>query len=59
MTSGLLYRKHLDQSHLGVIFGTSISNNSYHKLKYVFEQIISTVAIDIYSGVEITFSHWT
>ena len=59
MKSGLLYRKHLVQSHLGVIFGTSRSNNSYHKLKYVFEQIISIVAIDIYSGVEITFGHWT
>ena len=28
-----------------VIFGTSISNNSYSRLKYVLEQIISIAAI--------------
>ena len=30
----------------GVIFGTSILNNSYNRLKYVFKQIISIVAIE-------------
>ena len=46
MTSGLLYGKHLVQSHFRAIFGTSILNNSYNRLKYVFEQIISIAAIE-------------
>ena len=46
MTSGLLYRKHLFQSHFWIIFGTFILNNSYNRLKYVFEKIISMTAIE-------------
>ena len=46
MTSGLLYGKYLVQSHFGVIFGTSVLNNSYNRVKYVFEQIISIAAIE-------------
>ena len=54
MTSGLLYRKHLVQSHFWAIFGTSILNNSYNRLKYVFEQIISIAAIEnIYFAMKI------
>ena len=45
MISGLLYGKHL-VPFFGVIFGTSILNNSYNRLKYVFKQIISIVAIE-------------
>ena len=45
MTSGLLCKKYLVQTHLWVIFGTSILNNLYNWLKYVFEQIISIGAI--------------
>ena len=45
MTSGLFYKKYLVQSHFWVIFGTSILNCSYNRLKYVFEQIISIAAI--------------
>ena len=48
MTSGLLYQKHLVKSHFWVIFGTSILNDSYNRLEYVFEQIISKAAIKIY-----------
>ena len=33
MRSGPLYGKHLDQSNLLIIFGTSILNNLYNKLK--------------------------
>ena len=33
------------QSHFWVICRTSILNNSYNRLKYVFKQIISIVAI--------------
>ena len=46
MPSGLLYGKHLIQSHYWVFFGTSILNNSYNRLKCDFEQIISIVAIE-------------
>ena len=46
MTSGLLYGKHLAQSHFWLIFGTSILNNSYNRLKYVFEQILFIAAIE-------------
>ena len=46
MTSGLLYRKDLDQSRFWVIFVTSILNNSYNRLKYVLGQIISIAAIE-------------
>ena len=46
MKSGILYGKHLVQSHFWVSFGTSILNNWYNRLKYVFEQIISIGAID-------------
>ena len=50
MTSGLLFRKH---SHFWVIFGTSILNNSYKRLK-CFEQIISIAAIEnIYFTIKI------
>ena len=45
MTSGLLYEKHLIQSNFWVAFGTSTLNNSYNRLKYVFEQIISIAAV--------------
>ena len=45
MISGLLYGKHLVQCHFGAIFGTSILNNSYNRLKHVFQQIISIAAI--------------
>ena len=42
------------QSHFWVIFGTSISNNLYIRLKYVFEQIISIAAIEnIYFAIKI------
>ena len=44
MPSGLLYGKHLIQSHYWVFFGTSILNNSYNRLKCDFEQIISIAA---------------
>ena len=54
MTSGLLYGKHLVQSLFWVIFGTSILNDSYNRLKYVFEQIVSIVAIkNIYVAIKI------
>ena len=54
MTSGLLYWKHLVQSHFWAIFGASILNNSYNRLKYVFEQIISIAAIEnIYFAIKI------
>ena len=54
MTSGLLYGKHLVQSYFWVIFGISILSNSYNRLKYVFEQIISIAAIkNIYSALKI------
>ena len=54
MRSGLLYGKHLVQSHLWAIFGTSNLNNSYNRLKYVFEQIISISAIEnIYIAIKI------
>ena len=54
MTSGLLYGKHLVQSHFLAIFGTSNLNNSYNKLKYIFEQIISISAIEnIYIAIKI------
>ena len=53
MTSGLLYGKHLVQSRFWVIFGNSILNNSYNRLKYVFEQIISIAAIEnIYFAIK-------
>ena len=54
MTSGLLYGKHLVQFHIWVIFGTSILNNSYDRLKCVFEQGISIAAIEnIYFAIKI------
>ena len=54
MTSGLLYGKHLVQSYFWVIFGISILSNSYNRLKYVFEQIISIAAIkNIYFALKI------
>ena len=54
MTNGLLYGKHLVQSHFWVIFGASILNNSYYRLKYVFEQIISIATIEnIYFAIKI------
>ena len=54
MTSGLLYGKHLVQSLFWVIFGTSILNDSYNRLKYVLEQIVSIVAIkNIYFAIKI------
>ena len=54
MTSGLLYGKHLVQSLFWVIFGTSILDNSYNRLKYVFEQIVSIVAIkNIYFAIKV------
>ena len=46
MTSRPLYGKQLAQYHFSVIFGTSILNNSYNKLRYDFEQIISITAIE-------------
>ena len=46
MTSGLLNGKHLVHSNFWVIFATSTLNNSYNRLKYVFEQIISIAAIE-------------
>ena len=46
MASGLLYGKHLVQPYFWVIFGTYILNNSYNRLKDVFEQIISIAAIE-------------
>ena len=55
MTSGLLYRQHLVQSHFWVIFGTSILNNSYNSLKYSFEDITSIAAIEnIYFAIKIS-----
>ena len=54
MTSGLLCGKDLVQSHFWVIFRTSILNNSYNRLRYVFEQIISIAAIEnICSAIKI------
>ena len=54
MTSGLLNGKHLVHSHFWVIFGTFTLNNSYNRLKYVFEQIISIAAIEyIYFAIKI------
>ena len=49
MTSGLLSLKHLVQSHFWVTFGTYFLNNSYNRLKYVLEQIISIAAIETIS----------
>ena len=46
MKSGLFYGKNSVQFHFWVIFGNSILNNSYNRLKYVFEQIISIAAIE-------------
>ena len=55
MTSGLLYRQHLVQSHFWTIFGTSILNNSYNSLKYSFEDITSIAAIEnIYFAIKIS-----
>ena len=54
MASGLLYGKHLVQPYFWVIFGTSILNNSYNRLKDVFEQIFSIAAIEnIYFAIKI------
>ena len=54
MTSGILYGKHSVQSYFWVNFATSILNNSYNKLKYVFEQIIFIAAIEnIYFAIKI------
>ena len=54
MTSGLLYGKHLVQFHFWIIFRISILNNSYNRLKYVFEQIILIAAIkNIYFAIKI------
>ena len=54
MTSGLLYGKHLVQFHFWIIFRISILNNSYNRLKYVFEQIIFIAAIkNIYFAIKI------
>ena len=39
-------RKTFSPVPFGVIFGISILNNSYNKLKYVFEQIVSIAAIE-------------
>ena len=42
------------QWHFWVSFGTSILNNSYKRLKYIFEQIISIAAIEnIYFAIKI------
>ena len=41
-----LYGKHVVQSRFWVTFGTSILNNLYNRLKYVFEHIISIPAIE-------------
>ena len=35
MTSGLLYGKHLVQSHFWVSFGVSVLNDLYNRPKYV------------------------
>ena len=48
MTSELWHEKLLVQSHFSVIFRTSILNNSYSRLKYVFEQTISIAVIEKY-----------
>ena len=54
MTSGLLYGKHLVQYHFWIIFRVSILNDSYNRLKYVFEQIIFIAAIEsIYFAIKI------
>ena len=54
MTSELLYGKHLVQFHFWIIFRISILNNSYNRLKYVFEQIIFIAAIkNIYFAIKI------
>ena len=54
MTSRLLYGKYLVQSYFWVISGTSILNNSYNRLKYVFEQNISVAAKEnIYFAIKI------
>ena len=54
MTGGILYGKHSVQSYFWVNFATSILNNSYNKLKYVFEQIIFIAAIEnIYFAIKI------
>ena len=54
MTSGILYGKHSVQSYFWVNFANSILNNSYNKLKYVFEQIIFIAAIEnIYFAIKI------
>ena len=54
MTSELLSGKLLVQSHFWVIFGTSNLNNSYNRLQYVFEKIISIVATEnIYFAIKI------
>ena len=54
MTSGLLYGQHLVQFHFWIIFRISILNNSYNRLKYVFEQIIFIAAIkNIYFAIKI------
>ena len=40
-----------------VIFGTSTLNNSYKRLKYVFEQIVSIAAIEnIYFAIKINMN---
>ena len=53
MTSGLLYEKHLVQSHFWIIFGNSILNNLYNRLKYIFDQNISISAIEnIYFAIK-------
>ena len=54
MISVSLYRKYLVQSHSCVNFGTSILNDSYNRLKYVFEQIIYIAAIEnIYFAIKL------
>ena len=54
MASWVLYRRYLVRSHFWLIYGTSILNNSYNRLKYVFDQIISTAAIEnIYFAIKI------
>ena len=54
MTSGLLYGKHLVQYHFWIIFRVSILNDSYNRLKIVFEQIIFIAAIEsIYFAIKV------
>ena len=46
--------KKLVQSYFWIIFGTSILNNLYNRMKYVFEQIICITAIEnIYFPIKI------